>query len=193
MYYEVKRKTRIVFGISNIIMLLIFSLIAYFGIYNDQLSMPVVVGLLFATVLVVNFITRNFEINLENQIIYAMVKHKQIAVAEIKQIKHYKTDYDSHFKKKEIYEIEICIFDRNLEKRNYTIYECINIRNKTEIGEYVYVTFNGTEKMIGVIPDLMLSMINEAQEVIDFYRLKMPVKFLNIERFRGLVIRGRNS
>lgn len=190
MYYEVKRKIRLVFGISNLVMVLIFSLIAYFGIYQYQWNMPIILGLLFATVLVVNFIYRNFEINFENQVIYAIVKHKQIAVAEIKQIKHYKTEYDSHFKKKEVYEIDISLFDRNLEIHNYTIYECINIRNNTENGNYVYVTYNGTDKMIGVIPDLMLSMIKEAQEAVDFYRLKMPVKFLKIERFRGLVIRS---
>lgn len=151
----------------------------------------VITVLCFACVIVVIYLFLSILIkNLENIIIFKMIGKKQIALAKVKPGKLYKTGKDLFFINHEIYSFEAEIYTQDGEKKNVTIYEDVKDSNFSALPAYVYVTYNGNENKIGIVPNFYISLKPKLKDIVTKYEELYKPRYIQAVKHRGLTLKS---
>ena len=189
MYLTIQKK-------ANHIMILTFFIAAalIYGIYQliaFKTNLGIIgIVLCFACVAVLVYLFLSILIkNLEKIVIFKMLDKKQIALAKIKSGSFYQTAGDLFFRKHEIYSFEAEIYTQNGETKNITIYEDVKNTTFPAFPMYVYVTYNGKNNKIGIVPTFYISLKPKLKEIVQKYEEQYRPRYVEVLKHNGLTLK----
>lgn len=156
--------------------------------WQDHRILVIVVFVIVTTLLLMGF--KYYELNADKNMINKMVANGDIALAEIKKGTIERVIKDSSNRKYPVWNLEIDLYDRDLNKHSMTMLDKFNVEQTNIPHGFIYVTYdpNSPEKMF-VIPNLLLQIYDGAEDMINKYEKNIKnVKYLNVYYQRGIVM-----
>lgn len=126
--------------------------------------------------------------NLENIIIFRMISKKQIALAQVKPGTFYRSYRDILFKTHEIYSFPAEIYTQDGKTMQVTIYEDVKKTDFSYLPGYLYVTYSGNEKKIGIIPTFYIYLKPSLKEIVQKYEADCHPHYVEAIKHQGLSI-----
>lgn len=188
MYLTIRKK-------SNIIILLTFLVTAaiLYGISHlistyTNWGMVVTIIIFICVVLFIYLFLSILIRNLENIVIFKMLGKKQIALAKVNKGKLYKTYRDMFFANHEIYSFVAEIYTPTGEKKQVTLYEDVKKTDFSPLPGYLYVTYNGNENKIGIVPTFYIYLKPTLKEIVQKYEETYKPRYVEAIKHKGLSI-----
>ena len=119
-----------------------------------------------------------------------MLGKKQIALAKVSKGKLYTTYKDMFFNNHKIYSFSAEIYTQDGEKKQLTIYEDIKSPDFTALPGYVYVTYNGKENKIGIVPTFYIYLKPTLKDIVQKYEEAYRPRYVEAVKHKGLTIKS---
>ena len=188
MYLTIRKK-------SNLITLLTFLVTAsiLYGISNlisthTDWGMLVTIIIFICVVLLVYLFLSILVRNLENILIFKMLGKKQIALAKVSKGKLYKSYRDMFFVNHEIYSFVSEIYTQDGEKKQITLYEDVKSNDFSALPGYLYVTYNGNENKIGIIPTFYIYLKPTLKDIVQKFEKTYKPHYVEAIKHNGMTI-----
>lgn len=188
MYLTIRKK-------SNLITLLTFLVTAaiLYGLFylistRTNLGMLVTIIIFICVVLLFYTFLSILIRNLENIIIFKMLGKKQIALAKVSKGKLYKSYRDMFFVNHEIYSFVSEIYTQDGEKKQITLYEDVKSNDFSALPGYVYVTYNGNENKVGIIPTFYIYLKPTLKDIVQKFENTYKPHYVEAIKHKGMTI-----
>lgn len=184
-------------SINNIFIVFYFIVaIVLFGSYilftkYTQISKSALAILFAIFILIFNIVLYVYKSNYESIKLFKMVKNEQIALAKIAKGTHYVKSRDVFFSIHEIYQFNTDIYLPNGSKIKSVLYEKVNDPDFSCLPGYCFVTYNGKEDEIGIVPNYMIMNMPKLEPIVREYEKKYtPKYFIAIKNKKGLTCKS---
>ncbi len=192
MYLTIQKKVNrwmlLIFSVTFILLFLLYKLFKTFSLSSVILMLGCFIVFMFT------FGSMRFlEKNLEYRALYKRLKAGDIALAKIKSATFLKDIYESDLKAKHVYKLDIELFDKEMKKTNFEIYEHLLATDFSCLPGYVYVSYNGKKDSIGILPTVLLSMTPAIEPIVRKYESKKNINYLAVYRKNGVLLQSMES
>ncbi len=188
MYIDIQERiNKIMVMIFLLTCLLLVSIFYIF--FNQGYDKIYLVVIFFIIFMIMNACIRLIEKNLEHHTMYKMIRKRYIALAKINHVRFYKESRETNFSKKFIYEFDIEIITQDKKIIKTKIYENVCDSQFECLPGYVYVTYNNQNQWIGIIPNLLLSMMSEVEPIVREYEKNENPHYILAIKKNGLSLK----
>lgn len=141
-------------------------------------------------ILLLLFIFSYYDLNQDRIIIKKMIKNGDIALAKIKRGTFYRIVKDTKFKNKVLWKLEIMLHDQDMNTINTEIIEKFSPTQTSIPMGNCFVIYNPNKpKDILIVPNIIISSIQEFAPLVEEYEKKFKPTYLNVYYNNGLVIK----
>lgn len=123
-----------------------------------------------------------YKSNYESILLFKTVKKEQIALAKVAKGSHYIKSRDIFFKIHEIYQFNADVYLANGTKIKTVLYEDVRDNDFSCLPGYCYVTYNGKENSIGMIPTYMIQNTPKLEPLIRQYEKTYKPKYFIVTK-----------
>lgn len=159
-------------------------LAAIIGLYITRESWSnhfglVLLGFMFF-VLLLTGVHAYYDTRYDIDLIKKMVINKKIALAFVKEGRFVRLTRDVKFKQHLLWEIDIDLYDLDMNKITTSTIEKFNINQKSIPHGNIYVTYDPEKPdRIFIIPNVILTSVPELAPIVQMYEANLKTKYLN--------------
>lgn len=156
----------------------------YWAAYGFKIIVFFVLGIFLLTI-----IYTYIDINQDRNIIKKMVRNGDIALCKINKGTFYRVIKNAKLKNNTLWKLEIDVFDQDMNSFKTEIIEKFSPTQTSIPSGYCFITYNPKKpKNILVIPNIIISSIQEFAPLVKEYEDKFKPKYLNVYYNKGIVI-----
>jgi len=156
-------------------------------LFADKKPLVITIFVLFFFLLLL--IYSHYDLNADRNYILKKVRNGDVALAKINGGTFVRFARNARLKNHVYWKLDVEIYDNDMNKIQTSIIEKFNLKQTTIPKGYVYVTYdeNKAEDSL-IIPNMIISSINEYSPLVEEYENKIKPKYLNAYINDGLIL-----
>lgn len=189
MQEKLYKKSTLLLGI---ILFVDIASIIWLFVYRDKwISYGYKIILIFVFIIfLLTFLYSYYDLNVDKNTIKKMVRNGNIALIKINNGTFYKVIKDAKLKNKVLWKLDIDIYDQDMNKTSSEIVEKLSPTQTSIPKGYCFATYDPKKPHnILLIPNVIISSINEFAPLVQEYENKFKPTYLNVYYNKGLLIK----
>ena len=188
MYLKIQKKANAIILFAFIALAAILYGVARLISEHTEFGIIITILCFICIILLIHLLVYTLIRNLENILIFKMIGRKQIALAKVKKGEFYKTSRDPFFFKHEIYKFEAEVYTQNGETKTLTLYEDVKSTDFSALPGYLYVTYGGNGKNVGIVPTFYIYLKPILKDNVQNYEKLNKPRYVEVIKHKGMTI-----
>ena len=186
MYLKIQKKANAIILFAFIALAAILYGVARLISEHTEFGIIITILCFICIILLIHLLVYTLIRNLENILIFKMIGRKQIALAKVKIGEYYKTSRDPFFFKHEIYKFEAEVYTQNGETKTLTLYEDVKSTDFSALPGYLYVTYGGNGKNVGIVPTFYIYLKPILKDIVQNYEKLYKPRYVEVIKHKGM-------